>query len=226
MAVSLMLVAFTAEAVHTAARRTDRDRAELKGPVKAVSTKWQSNHKDEYGDVDDRELGTTTYDAGGNLVLDRQYTGDFVKEKRPERRGPNVTVFHSIMGNSIEHYRFDRAGNMIELQEWYGDKATGPADIIERMKYDAAGLVIERDSFDSDRKPFGVTVYERDAKGNVMLEEDHPPDRQAPYPRMHYTYTFDPHGNWTERLVTRENVAEDDYFYRYAGNLFRTLTYF
>jgi hypothetical protein len=43
---------------------------------------------------------------------------------------------------------------------------------------------------------------------------------------MHYTYAHDTHGNWTARHVTRENVPEDAYQYRYAGNLFRTITYF
>jgi hypothetical protein len=43
---------------------------------------------------------------------------------------------------------------------------------------------------------------------------------------MHYTYTLDSHGNWIEKHVRRENVADDDYDYRYAGNLIREITYY
>ncbi|MEO8634595.1 MAG: hypothetical protein ABI587_04870 [Gemmatimonadales bacterium] len=77
--------------------KTDRDRAELKGPVASVAVHWHSNHTDSYGDIDDRDLGTTTNDTAGNLLLNVEITPDFVRSRKPERHGPNVTVFRSVL---------------------------------------------------------------------------------------------------------------------------------
>lgn len=205
---------------------TDRDRAELRGPVKTVSVRWQSNHRDSYGDIDERELGSTTYDEAGALLVAIEITPDFTRERKPERHGPGVTVFRSVMGNATEHYRFDTTGNLIERQTWYSDSATGEPPITERMMYDSVGRRISRETIGEGGRSFDFTRYLRDATGEVVVEEDHPEGQQPPFPLMHYSYTHDTHGNWTARLVTRENVPEDAYQYRYAGNLFRTITYF
>ena len=226
--VGALALAFSAGVGSTTAPRTDRDQAELKGPVKSVSWRWQANHKDRYGSVDERELGSSTYDEAGNLLVKREITPDFSRSKKPERHGPNETVFRSIMGSSLERYRFDTGGNMIERQTWYGDSADGAPAITERFRYDASGRMTEREDLDGDRtgKPFGVRLYTRNAAGNVTVEEIRQADSQPPYPRMHYTYEIDSHGNWTAKIVKRENVPEDASEYRYAGNLFRTITYF
>ena len=222
------IAACAAIVVCAAAPRTDRDRAELKGPVKLVSTRWQANHKDEYGSVDERELGTITYDEAGNIVAEHEITPDFSRDKRLERHGPNETLFRSAMGNAVERYKFDAGGNMLERQTWYGDRASGAPAITERFTYDAVGRMAEREAFEGDGKGrrFDVRINTRDAAGNVTLEEIRTTDSQPPYPRMHYSYLFDSHGNWTAKLVTRENVPENAHAYRYAGNLFRTITYF
>lgn len=212
--------------VVTAPARTDRDRDELVGPVKSVAVRWQANHVDQYGQIDERDLGIRTYDEKGNLLLDRSNMTDFVKERRPERRSPGETMFHSVMGDSFERYQFDAAGNMVKREEWYDSKPDGPAVIVERMRYDATGRLINRIFDDDDGKVFDERIYERDAAGHVVTEEDRPRDRQPPYPRMHYTYTFDSRGNWTSRIVRRENVGDDAVQYRYAGNLFRRIEYF
>lgn len=221
-----LLTAIVASATICTPARTDRDRDELAGPVKSVAVRWQANHPDSYGNVDERNLGTRTYDETGNLVVDRSNMTDFVKEKRPERRSPTETVFHSVMGDSFERYQFDAAGNLVKREQWYDAKPEGPAVITERMRYDAAGRMIARAFDDDDGKVFDDRIFERDTAGHVVTEEDRPRDRQPPYPRMHYSYTFDSHGNWTTRVVRRENVPEDDATYRYAGNLFRTIEYF
>jgi hypothetical protein len=205
---------------------TDRERAELRGPVKSVSVRWQSNHRDSYGDIEERELGSTTYDEAGALLVAIDITPDFTRERKPERHGPGVTVFRSVMGNATEHYRVDATGNLIERQTWYGDSAAGEPPITERMTYDSAGRMISRETIGEGGRSFGVTRYLRDATGDVVVEEDLPEGQQPPFPRMHYTYTHDAQGNWTARYVTRENVPEDAYQYSYAGNLFRTITYF
>jgi YD repeat-containing protein len=219
-------LAFCAGSLAAGAIKTDRERAGLNGPVQTVAVHWKANHKDEYGGIDERNLGSTTYDEAGNLLVAREITPDFARELKPERKGANATVFRSIMGNVTEHYRFDAGGNLIQLEKWYGDKADGPPDITERMTYDSAGRVSRRESFGKERQRFAVTLFERDATGNVMVEEDSSGDLKPPYPRMHYRYTFDAHGNWTLRLVTRENVPETAYQYRYAGDLYRTITYY
>ncbi len=208
--------------------RTDRDRAELNGLVKTVSLRWQANHKDEYGSVDERELGSTTYDSAGNLLVSHEITPDFSRDKKPERHGANEALFRSMMGSSVEHYHFDSAGNMTERQTWYSDKAVGAPAITERFKYDAAGRMTARETLagDGSGKRFDVTLYTRDSAGDITLEETRFTDSVPPYPRMHYSYQFDAHGNWTAKLVTRENVPENSYEFRYAGNLFRTISYY
>ena len=206
--------------------RTDRDRAELKGPVKTVTVRWQANHRDDYGGIEERKLGSSTYDIAGNLLVAVQPTPDFVKQRKPERHGPSATFFRSVMGNSVEHYRFDGSGNLVERQTWYSDTAEGEPPITERMTYDSAGHMVTRETIGENRRVFDVTFYFRDSTGEVVVEEDRPEAQQPPFPRMHYTYTRDAHGNWTARFVTRENVPEDAYQYRYAGNLFRTISYF
>ena len=220
--VGVLCVAISTELI----AQSDRDRAELRGPVASVSVCWQANHRDSYGEVEERERGSTTYDEAGNLVRIVELTPDFVRTRIPERHGTAVTILRSVMGNATEHYIYDAHGNLIERQSWYSDSAAGPPPMTERMMYDSAGHMMQRELFGEDGRRFGVTLYLRDARGEVVIEEDRPEGRAPPYPRMHYRYTHDDQGNWTTRRVTRENVAEDDYQYRYAGNLFRTIRYF
>lgn len=193
-----------------------------------MSLRWQANHKDEYGSVDERELGSTTYDAAGNVLMQHEITPDFSRDKKVERHGANETVFRSAMGSSVERYRFDSAGNMTERRRWYSEKASGVPAITERFKYDAAGRMTEREALagDGNGKRFDARLYTRDSAGNIMIEETRYTDSLPPYPRMHYSYQFDSHGNWTAKFVIRENVPENSYEFRYAGNLFRTITYF
>ncbi|MBA3963931.1 MAG: hypothetical protein H0X40_18805 [Chthoniobacterales bacterium] len=209
-----------------ATKKSDRERAELHGPVKSVSVRWQANHKDDYGSVEERELGTTTYDESGALLVDRQITPDFVRERVPERRNGNETVFRSKMGNATERYEFDSHDNMTCRRLWYSDTAIAGPAILERMKYDATGRMSERESFGPDGKRFNLTRFTRDPYGDVVIEEDRSDNLKPPYPRMHYTYTRDAYGNWTSRIVQRESVPETSYEYRYAGNLFRAFVYF
>ncbi len=226
--IAIAALAITLAAVDRAApaARTDRDRSELNGLVKTVEIRWKANHKNESGEIEERELGTATYDRDGALLIGRDYTGAFVRERTPERRGPTETIFHSPMGDSLQRYVLDAGGNITELREWYRAAADGAPSILNRMAYDAAGRMISRESFDEDDKSLDLTLYTRDARGFVTIEEDHPRDRQPPYPRLYYTYMLDAHGNWIEKDVRREHVSDDDYDYRYAGNLFRTITYY
>jgi hypothetical protein len=206
--------------------KTNRERDGLKGPVKTVSMRWQANHRDEYGEIDERELGSRTYDEKGNLTEDKRITPDFIADKKVEHVNANTAIFRSVMGNSVERYVFDPHGNMIECKRWYSEKPDGLPSIIERMKYDPAGTLIESEALSGEGKLFSTTLYTNDPAGNVVIEEDRPSGREPPFPRMHYTYKFDTHGNWIAKFVRRENVPEDSYDYGYRGNLFRTIVYF
>jgi hypothetical protein len=209
-----------------AVTRTDREDDELKGPVKTVETHWKANHKNESGEIEERALGSMTYDKDGVLLVESDYTGAFVRERRPERHGPNETLFRSAMGDLLERYVLDASGHVVELRQWYTATADGPPNVFERMTYDKAGREISHESFDEKNTSLDLTLYTRDARGLVTIEEDRRRDRRPPYPRMHYAYTLDAHGNWIEKDVRREHVTDDDYDYRYAGNLLRTITYY
>jgi len=222
----IVVAAVSAAGVRAAPAKTDLERDELAGPVKTVTTTWRANHKNAEGEVEERGLGSRTYDRHGMLLVDRETTADFARVRVPERRSPNETVFRSKMGDSLERVVFDTAGNIAERREWYQDTADGPPNMLSRMRYDSAGRMISLESFDEQNASLDLTLYVRDEHGRVIVEEDRPRDRRAPYPRMHYTYTLDSHGNWVERDVRRENVSEDDYDYRYAGNLIRTIVYY
>jgi hypothetical protein len=206
--------------------KTDRERDGLKGPVKTISMRWQANHQNDYGEMEERELGSRTYDEKGNLIEDKDITPDFIADKKVEHVNANTAIFRSVMGNSVEHYVFDSHGNMIECKRWYSEKPDGPPSIIERMKYDSAGTLVESQALDGEGKLFSTTLYTNDPAGNVVIEEDRPSGKEPPFPRMHYTYKFDAHGNWIAKFVRRENVPEDSYDYRYRGNLFRMIIYF
>lgn len=223
----LFAVALLAVATASASTiKSERERDELKGPVKSVAVRWEANHKDEAGGIEQRDLGITTYDTAGNVIDEKDFTADFIRDRKPERIDANTVIFRSVMGDEVLHYDFDAQGNVVELQKWYGAKAEGPADLMERTKYDAAGLAIESSSFETEGKLFDTTIFTRDAAGNVVVEEIRTAGSAPPFPRMHYTYTFDARGNWTARLVKRENVPEDSYDYRYYGNLYRTIEYY
>jgi hypothetical protein len=223
---NLMITALALGLCATPVTKTDRERDGLKGPVKTVSMRWQANHRDEYGEIEERELGSRTYDEKGNLTEDKEITPDFVADKKVDHVNANTAIFRSVMGSSVERYVFDPHGNMIECKRWYSEKPDGPPSIIERMKYDSAGTLVESQALDGEGKLFSTTLYTNDPAGNVVIEEDRPSGKESPFPRMHYTYKFDAHGNWIAKLVRRENVREDSYDYRYRGNLFRTIVYF
>src|SRR5690242_7801180 len=95
-------IAFDKVRLHTQpkapALQTDRDRAELRGFVHTVSVRWQANHKDKYGDTDERLLGGTEYDRDGNKMVEHEITPDFARDRIPERHGRAETVIRSKLG--------------------------------------------------------------------------------------------------------------------------------
>ena len=205
----------------TPAPKSDLVREELKGPVASVTTRILKK-----GDDEQELVGTATYDRAGNLTGRQQNEVDFIKDAKPERRNATTTIFHSRMGDSVEIYKFDANGNVIETTEYYGIKFTGPPDTITRYKRDARGLTIEQDFLDSNGKVLSISYYKRDAAGNIASEEEAMGDARPPYPHTDYTYVFDSHGNWIKRTEMRTHFPKDDYFYGPEGTLFRAITYY
>lgn len=207
-------------------RKTDAERAELKGPVRTVSTDFVANAKDEWGQVDERHIGSETYGPSGNLIEDEEYTPDFIKKRTPERKDAGTTVFHSQMGDSTVHDTYDPEGNVVEEEVRYGIRFDGPADTLTRFKFDENGREKERDYLGPGGKMMGAFLYRRDESGNVIEEEDWLNDRKSPHARMVYRYDFDAHGNWVKRYEIRKGVPQDDYSFGRTGTLIRTITYY
>lgn len=206
--------------------RTDAERAELKGPVKDVTTTFRENRKDPSGIPDERMLGSAHYDPQGRLIEDEDYTPDFVRKRRPKRIDRNTILFQSAMGGSIEHYVFDANGNAIETDTWYGGKRTGAPNQIVRAKYDGHNCQIEQTFIGSDGKVGGGSIYNCDGDGNIIREDTWLNDPKRPHAVSTYTYAFDAQGNWTQRREKRSGVGDDSYDYGPAGMLIRTITYY
>lgn len=203
--------------------KTDRDREELKGPVKTVVTEFASA---EQGDAERWRLGSATYDRAGNLVEDEDVTPDFIKTRTPERIDATTVHFHSKMGDSIARTRYDEHGNILREEIWYGAKIAGPADEITEFKYDGNGLETERDFLGPQGKLSGVFRYTRDATGHIAEEDDWLNDAKSPHAHMIYRYEFDGRGNWTRRSETRSGIPDDNHQFGRSGTLVRTITYY
>ncbi len=209
---------------------SDRERDELRGPVQSVVTEQEvTDTADNKTQVHKISVSEQDYEATGNLVGDKTNMGDLVKERKPERVDAQTTTFHSEMGDSTEHYKFDAAGNMVEKAVTYGSDPNGKIDETTRYKYDKHGRMIEQDMIGDDGNVQSSTAYKRDAKGNVLSQEEQQADAKPPYPTLTFTYEFDTHGNWTKRSETVTNVAPENawqYSESEHGPLVRTITYY
>ena len=218
-------------AVAKTVTKTDRERAELHGLVNAVVTE-QEVTETEGDSTQTRQIKVNeqTYDKAGNLTEDKLYmSSDIVKVRAPQRVDANTVTFQSDMGNSIEHYTFDKAGNLIEKGVTYGDDPNAKADETTRYTYDKKGWMTQGDILADDGSVKSSIVYTRDAKGNTVGVETRAKDAQPPYPTLIYTYEFDKQGNWTKRTQTVTNVAPEDawqYSESQHGPLVRTITYY
>jgi hypothetical protein len=165
---------------------SDRERAELKGPVRSVVTEFVGDVKAHWGQVDRRRLGTESFDRAGNLVEDEEYTPDFVKKRKVERKGAGMIAFRSIMGDATVHERFDKHGHLVEEEQRFGMRFSGPPDSVTRYKYDDLDRRTERDFIGPDGKLGGASIYRRDAAGNIVEETSWLNDPISPHARMTY----------------------------------------
>jgi len=202
--------------------QTDAERADLKGPVRDVTTSFRGDDNDP----DLRPLGVAHYDRQGWLIEDEDVTPDFIRKRTPRRIDRNTTLFQSAMGASTERYTFDARGDVTQTELWYGDKTSGPPDQITRANYDARHRQVEARFVDPDGKPRGGSTYRRDAAGNVVQEDEWVNDPTGPHAISTYAYSFDAHGNWTTRHQKRTGVSDDNYDYGPVRTLIRTITYY
>ena len=99
-------------------------------------------------------------------------------------------------------------------------------DQIIRATYDQGHRRAEARFVEPDGKLRGVSTYKRDRAGNVVQEDEWLNDPTGPHAVSTYAYTFDAHGNWTERRQTRTGVSDDNDDYGLVGTLVRTITYY
>lgn len=222
LAFAALVLAALAAPQALGAPQTDLQRAELKGPVASVVTRLQ-----EKGDDEAEFASEADYDRAGMLTERKENKVDFIADEKPERHGPNMTIFRSGMGDSVELYKFDAAGNVIETDTYYGLKTEGAPNTVTRFKRDARGLVIEQDFLDGSGKPLSTIYFKRDAAGNIVSDEQAiGADAKPPLPHTAFAYVFDSHGNWIRRTERRSRFPKDDYFYGPQGTLTRTITYY
>jgi hypothetical protein len=210
--------------------KNDRERAELHGLVQSVVTEQEVTVTEgDKTQVHKIGISEQDYDANGNLTDDKTNMGDMIRDRKPEHSDAKTTTFHSDMGDSTEHYKFDSAGNLIEKAITYGSDPNGAIDETHRYTYDRHGRMIEQDVFGNDGKVQSSIVYKRDAKGNIASQEMRKPDAKPPYPTLNYQYEFDKQGNWIKRTETVTDVAPEDawqYSESQHGPLVRTITYY
>jgi hypothetical protein len=216
-----LAVAAISPAASAPPAKTDLQSEELKGPVQSVSTGFIRK-----GETYQAMVSVETFDRTGNLVERKTNRVDFIKIDKPERKGANTTIFHSIMGDTVQIYTFDANGDIAEMAEHFGTKFTGPPDGVTRYKRDANGRAIEEDFLGPGGKVGGLTIYTRDAAGNIISEEQALTGAKPPYPHTDFQYVFEAHGNWIKRTEKRSRYPADTYFYGPEGTLLRTITYY
>ncbi len=209
------------------AHKSDRERDGLFGPVKSVLTEKEEEASGPKGkEIDKIFQSSATYDRNGNLLEDQANMTDFVRKRKAERIDTSTVKFHSAMGNSTEHYKFDAAGNITEMTVTYGEGKDAHSNT-SRYKYDAQGRMSEDDTVDDDGKVRSYILYTHDTKGNLVKQENCLNGAKPPCATGEYTYKFDAHGNWIWRAEKDSHIPpEDAYMYEDNGPLVRTFTYY
>lgn len=209
------------------AHKSDRERDGLFGPVKSVLTEKEEEASGPKGkEIDKIFQSSATYDRNGNLLEDQANMTDFVRKRKVEHVDENTEKFHSAMGDSTEHYKFDTAGNLIETKTVYGDEKDNNSQT-DRYKYDSQGYMSEDDTVEPDGKVQSYIHYTYDAKGNLVKQENCLNGAKPPCATEEFSYKFDAHGNWIRRAEKVSHVpSEDAYMYEDNGALDRTITYY
>lgn len=210
-------------AATTAVPETDCVRAELIGPVRTVVTTLQSLRKDPNGSIDPaRTLSSSvTYDRACVLVEDKEYRGDFMDDRHPERIDATTVLVRSNMGNKTQHERYDAAGNLVDV---YTTAANG--DFVEHSEYvyDPAGRLVRTNSFDADGKAYDFTTFTRDKNELIVREDIHFGDGRSQFET--YTYEFDARGNWVKEVYSGTDPDAGITTFQPLGISFREITYY
>jgi YD repeat-containing protein len=218
--IALLMAALAAT---TAATKTDCARAELVGPVRSVVTTLQSLKKDPNGSIDPaRTLSSSvTYDRACMLVEDKEYPGDFMDDRHPERIDATTVLVRSNMGDKTQHERYDAAGNLVDV---YTTAANG--DFVEHSEYvyDAAGRIVRTNSYDADGKAYDFTTFTRDKNELIVREDVHFGDGRSQFET--YAYEFDGRGNWVKEVYSGTDPDAGITTFQPLGIFFREIAYY
>jgi hypothetical protein len=204
-------------------RKTDREHALLKGPVRKVVVEVAKlSHKSGRMVEQKRELVLScTYDRNGNLMeaIDRDPSDGHVNK---------YVVTYDEKGSRREKVYFlnmtARSGQVASGYKWQGDESI---HVTREYKYDPAGNRIEETVLQAGETLWYGNWYRYDGKGN-MIERAHyntegwkyrwtytlndrdvtiggtklNPDGKL-IQREAYEYEFDAAGNWTRRVTSK-----------------------
>jgi hypothetical protein len=228
--------------------QTDREMAELKGPVKAVVSQ-ETTLKESSGKLresDRRPASEVTYDADGNLLHSKLYEGgalfDSVKYGRLD--GDKVSTSEDVQNPSVfitdapasakksgrpydtrytykYKYKYDDQGRVVEEAMYQSN-----GDLWMRTKYKFNGNRREELVYNENGSLSQKYVYTLDDKGNPVEELSYDTDKDAVESKETYQYVeFDAHGNWTKR-ITSEGERENKFSMKPTKVTYRTITYF
>ena len=160
--------------------KTDRDRAELVGPVKRVEAYLVDFDMNDGGSVEKkrRPWYSTTYNSEGNISEKVSYdqTGAIIEKLihtyDAQGRNTGYEEYSAIMDKSLSiprrHlYTFDEEGRRVEYAVFESEGKVGTRFV---YKYDAKGNLIEEDWYGYTGLLGGKTVYTFNDKGKQTTQ--------------------------------------------------------
>ena len=168
-----LVIAFAVMCLHLhlagAQDKSDREKANLIGPVRSVRSKTV-DYKDETLKVSlgTKELNTVTYDEKGNQVehiIDEFYGMRRSKDVRKyDSKGMLIeSVLSEAEGVLTRQVFTYENGKLMRIVSYEGD---GKVEITEDNSYGKDGRLLET-KYTTRQGPFGKTVYKHDEKGNL-----------------------------------------------------------
>jgi YD repeat-containing protein len=162
------------------------------------------------------------YDNRGQLLKETSFNPDetfsYSAEFGYTRQGSEKRTTYFTPGNVADYTsleKFDKDGNRLEES---ATSSEGEPEYKVTYRYDGEGRLLEEIAF----KPDGSQDYRLENEydnGNLIKTTEYNEENKAFYT---YTYTYDEHGNMTERSTETEDGTKDVYRYSYtydeAGN--------
>lgn len=202
--------------------KTDRDRAELVGPVKSVEAylidffmkngstvegkrrPWHSTSYNTEGNISER----VSYDPTG-AITDR-YKHTFDAKGRSTGYEEYSAFMHKSLTIPRRHvYKLDEEGRRVEYILFESDETVGTRFV---YKYDPKGNLIEDQWYPHTGKLGSKRVNVFDERGNQTSQTNYPGDGAL---SSKFISKFDGHGNRTEWLQYRGDTLRYKITYRY-----------